>query len=175
MYSATLGPQVAVGIGPGGSGLAGVQPASAQNTASFVPGGNQTPGQVLLMQFASTFVMPPQNIIGFQAKIQETDNATIGPVTGGNAALDAAFQAALAGLPNQGFGSTTPFTTFAFNPDGTGANGDTVQTIGIQLFPVTTSTVTVVPEPASMLVWAGIAAGLGIYRGVRRSRLKKAA
>jgi hypothetical protein len=175
VYSATLGPQVAVGVGPGGSGLAGVQPASSQNTASFVPGGNQTPGQVLLQTFASTFFMPPQSLFGFQAKIQETDNAQIGPVTGGNAALNAAFQAALAGLPNQGFGSTTPFTTFAFNPDGTGANGDTVQTIGFQLFPVTSSTVTVVPEPASMLVWAGIAAGLGIYRGVRRSRLKKAA
>jgi hypothetical protein len=176
VYKATLGPLVATGIGPTGSGLAGVNPAALQNTASFVVGGNQTPGQVLLQQLTNpnTFVMPPDNIFGFQAKIQETNNATILLPTGGNAALDAAFQAAF-DSSNPGFGSTTPFTTFGFNPDGTGANGDTVQTIAIQLFPVSSSTASVVPEPASMLIWAGLAAGLGIYRGVRRSRKKNSA
>jgi len=176
VYQATLGPQVATGVGPGGSGAATVFPAAAQNIASFVAGGSQTPGQLLAQQFfnPNTFVTPPQDIFGFQAKIQEVNNATPGLLVGGNAALDAAFQKAFAGIP-QSFGTTTPFTTFAFNPDGTGANGDTVQTIAIQLYPVTSSTTPVVPEPASMLVWAGIAAGLGIYRGVRRSRLKKGA
>jgi hypothetical protein len=175
VYKATLGPQVATGIGDG-SGVGGVAPGSMNNQASFVPGGNQTPGQVLLQQLLNpnTFVTPPENIFGFQTKIQETNNATIGAITGDNAALDAAFQNAF-DANNPGFGSTTPFTTFAFAPDGTGSNGDTVQTIAIQLYPVTSSSSTVVvPEPASMLVWAGIAVGLGLYR-VRRSRRKKGA
>jgi hypothetical protein len=181
VYKATLGPQVSTGIGVGGSGAAGVSPASMQNIATFIAGGNQTPGQAILQQFGQNpnlFVEAPQDIFGFQAKFQETDNATIGTIVGGNAALDAAFQAVMAGIGDQGFGSTTPFTTFAFNPDGTGANGDTVQSIALQLFPlasVTPTVTAVVPEPASMLVWAGIAAGLGIYCGVRRSRRTKSA
>jgi hypothetical protein len=182
VYTAKLGSvntSVGQGLNPLGS-LGGLQPGgfnNGQNTATFVPSTTtQTPGAVIINTVANpgTFVTTPNPFDGFQIKLQEVN---VGPTgLGGqalpsNAQLDAAFAAIADAIDT--FSTLAPFTATNFNPTLQGP--DTVQIIGVQLYPITSTTTQItIPEPASMLVWAGIAAGLGIYRGVRRSRSKKA-
>jgi hypothetical protein len=193
LYSGSIIPAVATqqGTNPPGDPTFAGQPLVGQNQANFfaasgahAPGAfithtNGNPANALNALFA-----PPNPFDGFQAEVDELNAlatvtyASLSPPT--NAQLNANF-ALVAGLdPTVAFGSLTPFTdNGGFNP-GSGlnnGNGDTLQKIGFTLFPVQAAAPPPppgVPEPATLLVWAGIAAGLGVYRGVRRSRVKKA-
>jgi len=128
----------------------------------------------------------PNAFSGFQAEIQEVNSLdpnanppdTFTPGAGNdNTALDANFAAVAALDPTVTFKTLTPFTDNDYAPNAFGSNGDALQEIGITLYPVlvptTTTSTTGIPEPASLLIWAGIAAGLGIYRRGRRSRVTK--
>jgi len=119
------------------------------------------------------FLGAPLNFTGLQGEIQEVNALSPGGAYPGdtNANLDANFTF-LAGLaPSQGL-TTGQFTALNYTGN-VGANGpDTLQAIGITNYPIFASTTPPgVPEPASLLLWAGVAVGFGIYR---RTRVKKA-
>jgi hypothetical protein len=189
VYSASLVPAIATlqGAVPPGDPTFSGQPLTGQNQANFFPAsGVHAPGAFITNTNANAanalnlLFNTPNAFIGFQAEIDELNALLIGgppysslpPPT--NAALNANFDLVALLDPSIAFGTLTPFTdNGGFNPLATGATGDALQEIGITLFPVNSTGVPVVPEPASLLVWAGIAGGLGLYRGVRR-RLKKA-
>jgi len=176
LYSGTirLGPgNTIVGINPAGqpqSATAG----AAQNQAAFNLNVPSVAGNFVFSHLVNNMFLTPNPSDGVQIHVTET-NAQ-GTVSPGDAALDANF-AAVAGLDTQAFSTLHPFADTNFtnlyntgNPQGT---GDTAQTIAFNIFPVITPPGGVVPEPTSMLIWAGIAAGIGIYRRGRSSRLKK--
>jgi hypothetical protein len=134
-----------------------------QNVASVDFTGADTTGQFQFNKVTDTLFTSPLPFDGQQVKITEEflnmAGTGLDPNGTGIAGLDAVWAAL--------FGGGT-FSTFpdgdTFNPDGTGANGDTVQNIGFHADPtqsiVVTATVVVVPEidPASM---AGALAMLG--------------
>jgi uncharacterized repeat protein (TIGR01451 family) len=171
VYVGVLGPLTETDIAPGGSGLAGVSPASSNNQASFVPGGGQAPGQVFINNFNNpgTFIEPPQNFFGFQAKLQETNNALIALPTGGTGALDTQFNKVLStanstssGNTGVTFGDAAPFTNNNFSPDGSGGNGDTVQSAALQLYPVGTPDVDISKTADASPIVAGQTAGFTV-------------
>jgi hypothetical protein len=159
-------------LGPEGNGT-GVTLAMDQNKAAFALAG-QTVGAVVMQTVNNpmTQLKFPLPFQGFQGKLQETNNVQIS--NPGNSILDSAFQTIASG-GGVTFGTLTPFSDFGFNPNGTGSNGDTIQSLGIQLFPILIpSSASRVPEPASMLLWAGVVAGLGVSARIRRLRAKRA-
>jgi hypothetical protein len=172
-----------VGINPAGLPGSGVSAAN-QNLAAFNTTAAGTQGNFV---FDNHFILggakqpfsPPNPFSGFQIQVSEFNagppNSVPGAASPGDAALDTNFNTVAGLIAAQGM-SASPFTatgfTASFNLGNPLVTGDTIQTIGFNLFPFeTTSTpVVLVPEPMSMLLWAGIAAGFGVYRRVRRTR-----
>jgi hypothetical protein len=93
---------------------------------------------------------------------------------GGDNGLGASGIAALNAIANTFIG--TPFTTAAdaFSPNPVASfNGDTSQSVGLTLFPVFQPSIVGpggIPEPASLLLWGALTAGIGVWGGVRRFR-----
>jgi hypothetical protein len=133
---------------PGDPTFAG-QPLVGQNQANFfAASGAHAPGAFIAhtngnaANALNLLFAPPNPFDGFQAEVDELNAlatvtyASLSPPT--NGALNTNF-ALVAGLdPLVSFTSLTPFTDAGgYAPTSTGANGDTLQKIGITLFPVT--------------------------------------
>jgi hypothetical protein len=149
--------------GPLGANIA--QPVLGQNTgiADLTSPFDSQGNFIFSAAGADTILTPPQPFDGLQVVLDEKLKTTPGSglVAGGVAGLDSIFNSFL-GV------NTSPFVNSqgGFNPDGTGANGQTVQVAGSDVFPTQTVTQEI-PEPASLLLW-GAVGGLGVVWRARR-------
>jgi hypothetical protein len=189
VYTGVIGPkmQTLVGTTTEGNGTSG-QPLAGQNQASFnASTGTQTAGAVVVLthdnpltEFTPNLTPPIFDFGGFQFKIQETNDTTL--VTGSagfptNGALDTAFNFIGGGIVP--FDDPAPFTNFGFAPDGTGGNGDTVQSIGSQAFPILPLAAPPPPpgipeiDPSSIAGALTLLGGGLMYLTERRRRNKK--
>ncbi len=184
VYSGTLLPPSNTTPFPEGTPQAGqpsaLTPASAQNVAAFNPVlGTVSQGNVVFSDVLNNVFLAPFATDGLQLDFAETNSQ--GTPSPGDALLDSNWNALAALIPAVGL-TANPFTTTGFtakyNQNNAQATGATIQTIGFNIFP----TISIPPppppppsspEPASMLIWAGVAVGFGIYRRTRRS-VKKA-
>jgi hypothetical protein len=161
-----------------GDGITGANifiPASQQNQASVNTDlTTHTSGNFQLNKLSDSLFTAPQPFTNAQVGLDEllttnTNFFSAAQELQVNDIFDSLFTAGGFAIPAGSFSRNEAFNP---NPGGGFANGDTIQATSFNAFPMNPVPPPPpgVPEPASMLLWGAITAGMGVWGSARRLR-----
>jgi hypothetical protein len=155
-----------------GNGITGANifiPANQQNVASANTDlTTHTGGNFQLDKLTDNLLTSPQPFTNQQLGIDELLTTNTNPFSAAQELqVNNIFDALLPGIP----GSFSRNETFNPNPGSGFANGDTIQALSFNSFPTFIPVIPGgVPEPASILLWGAVTAGIGVWGSARRLR-----